>query len=696
MFGLVGIDLDSRPSLQIAAATLAVVFTVWLIAVGAIWRSHTMAVREATSASQTLAVMAAAFTSKSIAATDLILKSMLDWVSEEGVEDSAQYERVFSERRYFDKLRDRVANIDQIDVATFIATSGRLLIFTRSYPPPPINLADRDYFKAQAVSGAPPTSLGTVVQNRGTGRWTFYLARQVLTRSGTILGVVIVGIEADYLADFYRQLVPGEDVSITFWRDDGTVLATSASKTEVLGKRFPGAVSARLLLQHPEGGTEYLATPRLMAASDETPRLLTARPVLGVPGYVTASVGASSFLASWRTDRNGIVLVATLLTLAVGIASQQSQRARREVELRRHNELEQDVLHAVVDMPLALTAVLDSSGNVLRSNGAFDSFFRRTGRSGGFNIGEVPEAAPIAQFALGASESVEEEIRLSNPAGDQRIIRFAMAKQDLRSWGRCSVIIGTDETAHHSALVAIAQSSKMITLGEMATGMAHELNQPINIIHMAAQNALGEIEPMEPDDPVPEPTPELLEFLASKLKTILSQTARAASLITHMRVFGRAPREAAAPFDVRDVCTGILDLVGQQVRIRGIVVNVDPGPRPAMVLGHQTMLEQVLLNVVLNARDALLAVSDGEKRIGIRCRVDDRVVVIEVDDNGPGIPESIRGLIFDPFFTTKEVGQGTGLGLAFSYGIIRDMKGSISVAPSDIGARIRIELPVAG
>lgn len=694
--GLIGLNWSSKASLRIFAITTVLMLVVWLTAAGAIMHGHSIAVREATETSQTLALIATTFTSKSIAATDLILKSMLDWIADENIETVDQFEMTFGERRYFDKLRERIVNVDQIDVATFISSSGRIVLFTRSYPPPPINVADRDYFKAQSVNGAPSTSLGNAVQNRGNGRWTFYLAKQVTAPSGAILGVVIVGIESDYLAEFYRRITQGGETTLSFWRDDGTVLAVNRSTEGLLGKQFPQAESLKILSQTPEGGTEYVTSRRLLGNPADRMRVLTARPVPNVPGYVVASIGMNKALASWHTERNAISGIAALLTFVIGIASLQLQRSQRESDRRRTDELEQNILRAIVDMPLALTAIFDRHGRVLRSNDSFDRFIQSSGRPRGFMVGDIPEAEEITRFIHGDSEFAEAEVRLVRPPFGQQVVRFSMAKQDLQDLGRCSIIVGIDESAQRAAQVAIAQSAKLITLGEMATGMAHELNQPINIIHMAAQNALFEIQPMEPDDPPPIPTPEMLVFLASKFNTILSQTARAASLISHMQVFGRAPKEVVAPFDAREVCTDALNLIGQQIRTRGIAIDVDAGPNPAMILGHRTMLEQVLINVVLNARDALSTIAEGEKRIEIRCRTDDRTVVVEVEDNGPGIPESIRDRIFDPFFTTKDVGQGTGLGLAISYGIVSDMKGSIRVAPSDVGARIRIELPAAG
>lgn len=690
---MAGFTRTSTSTIRIASFSVLLMVLTWAVAAGSIWRSYEIAIQNWNSTAALGVEIARAFSAKSIAATDLVLKSMLDWISEEDVQTPDQFRQVFDQPRYFEKLRDRIGNVEQIDVATFIAKDGGIITFSRSYPQPGINLADRDYFKEQIRSIPPLISLGNVVQNRGTGRWTFYMAKQVRSRSGVILGVAIVGIEAEYFSDFFRKIVPSGDSSITFWRADGTILATSSDRAGLLGRRYPDAVGVRFLKAHPEGGSEWLSSPRLINSSVEQERIVAVRPLDNVPAFVTISIGVETILAGWRTERNIALGLALALNALILWASRQSLRYQTALEAREATERERRVVRAVVDMPLALTAVIDGEGRILLSNRNFRENFDHFIVAERLRIPDQNVAEVFSRFIGSDRESEVVEFAVSAVTGGRRSYRFALAKQVLRDKGPCVIIVGTDETERRAAELAIAQSSKMITLGEMATGMAHELNQPINIIHMAAQNALGEVQPLEPDEPTPAPTPEVLAFVTEKLDTILSQTRRAASLISHMRVFGRVPEQAPVPFDARQACTVAHDLVGQQIRTRGISLELALDERPAMVLGHQTLLEQVIVNLLVNARDAVAAKDDGERRIDLSCRAVDGRVVIEVRDSGPGVADAIRDRIFDPFFTTKEVGRGTGLGLAISYGIIKEMGGKIFLAPSKSGANFRIELP---
>lgn len=680
------------PARRLTLLSVIVIAVIWAIAGASIWRGYTSAVTQWKSTTDTLAIVATAFTTKSIGATDLVLKSMLDWVAEEDIQTPLQFRQVFGERRYFDKLVSRISGIEQIDVATFIDADGRIIIFSRSFPQPGIRLADRDYFIEQSGSHPPPSSLGNVVQNRGTGLWTFYNAKQARSPSGAFLGVVIVGLEAEYFAEFFRRIVPKGDNAITLWRADGTILATSSARTDLLGRRFPGNQAGQWLAVNPGGITQYLKVRRLISQSPDQERILSVKPVSNTPAYLTVSISADTVLEHWRGDRNATLAIAFALTVAVAWAGRQSRRLREEAERNQQVQTEQHILRAVMDMPLAMTAVIDSCGKVLRSNKSFDSRFRGSPAPDILDLAKVDGAEPIVEFVRSDEEAAQIEVRLVDSPGNERILHVSLARQRLHELGRCTIVIGTDVTEHRTAQVAIAQSAKMIMLGEMATGMAHELNQPLNVIHMATQNALAEIEPIASDDSAPPPSPAL-DVIGQKLRTILFQTTRAASLISHMRVFGRIPKEAARPFDARQACGGALDLIGQQIRASGIEIALNLEERPATVLGHLTMLEQVIVNLLINARDALLSTGVVAKRIDVRCASTEEKVTIEVSDNGLGVAESIRDRIFHPFFTTKPVGQGTGLGLSISYGIVNDMNGSIALVPSDGGACFRIELP---
>ncbi len=232
----------------------------------------------------------------------------------------------------------------------------------------------------------------------------------------------------------------------------------------------------------------------------------------------------------------------------------------------------------------------------------------------------------------------------------------------------------------------LIQSSKMATLGEMATGVAHELNQPLNIISMAAHNILRKARKGDLKD----------DFLTEKINRISLQIERAAEIIDHMRIFGRKPSAVTEELDPVATVHSAFDMIGQQLKLAGIKVNFDHPETCRAVKGHRVQMEQVLLNLLGNARDAI---NSNEKATGKSINIavaDDPVndhILISVEDTGGGIDDEVLEHVFEPFFTTKEVGKGTGLGLSISYGIIEEMGGSIAVRNVDGGCRFNITLP---
>lgn len=257
----------------------------------------------------------------------------------------------------------------------------------------------------------------------------------------------------------------------------------------------------------------------------------------------------------------------------------------------------------------------------------------------------------------------------------------------------------TDELREKDA--QIIQSAKMATLGEMATGVAHEINQPLGGISLITQGLLRALHKGKL-------TPAILE---DRLNAINEQIERINKIITHLRTFGRQTPESRSRVQVNKCILDVFDFIGQQLRNHNIRLDVDLDDKLSDVMADNNRLEQVLLNMLTNARDALedqekrvqrLLSSrhppkwavDWEKKIFIRTYDDANHVVIAIGDTGGGIPDKIREKIFEPFFTTKEVNRGTGLGLSISYGIIRDYGGDISlVTQVDRGSTFFIKLP---
>ena len=245
-----------------------------------------------------------------------------------------------------------------------------------------------------------------------------------------------------------------------------------------------------------------------------------------------------------------------------------------------------------------------------------------------------------------------------------------------------------DVTEQREAQANLIQVSKLASLGEMATGVAHELNQPLNVIRMAA-DGVGLM--MEKDDLTP-------EFLKTRMGWISDQTVRAATIVDHLRVFGREASEEIRPVSLREAVVNATGFIQEQLRLHAIFLDLQLPETCRLVNGHIIHLEQVVMNLLTNARDAIEgATGDGQKTITVRIEDDPATDVLRliVEDTGGGIPEGAMPNIFDPFFTTKEIGKGTGVGLSITYGIISNMKGHLQAENTGNGARFIVTLPVA-
>lgn len=259
------------------------------------------------------------------------------------------------------------------------------------------------------------------------------------------------------------------------------------------------------------------------------------------------------------------------------------------------------------------------------------------------------------------------------------------------SGGQEVVVVAVDQTQRRMEENKLYQMSKLASLGEVATGLAHEINQPLGVIRLAASNALTGMKMGLPP-----------EHLVSKLDRIVQQTVRMSRIIDHMRIFGRKSDEHLQPSAPLDAVEGALQVVGAHLRLDNIEVETAQGPDIPMVLCRQDQLEQVIINLIQNARDAIVErrASTGTDfpglirlRVGCETGKAGRLLRIRVEDNGGGIPEDVMERIFQPFFTTKPPGKGTGLGLSVSFGIIRDHGGTLSVENGEGGAAFTIELP---
>lgn len=248
----------------------------------------------------------------------------------------------------------------------------------------------------------------------------------------------------------------------------------------------------------------------------------------------------------------------------------------------------------------------------------------------------------------------------------------------------------------------LVQSGKLATLGEMATGIAHEINQPLGGITLMAQGLIMAKQRGKLTD----------EILSEKLGSIVDQTERIDKIITHLRSFSRQSGESTQEVNLLNPLFDVFKLIGEQIKNRNISLEFNLKENPPPIMADHNRLEQVFLNILGNARDALdefelkltkmrkegilpTVLNNWYKRIIIRCFRQDNQIILEFIDNAGGIPQAIVSKIFEPFYTTKEVGKGTGLGLSISYGIVKEFGGSIEVISEEMkGSTFIVRFPI--
>lgn len=243
--------------------------------------------------------------------------------------------------------------------------------------------------------------------------------------------------------------------------------------------------------------------------------------------------------------------------------------------------------------------------------------------------------------------------------------------------GRDVLIVTTsDITKRLETEQQLIQAGKMATLGEMATGIAHEINQPLTVIKTASNFFMNKINKKESI------ADEIFLTMSSEID---AQVDRASKIINHMRQFGRKTETNFVKVDVNETLKKAVDIMGQQLKVMGIDLVWELEENLPFILADPSRLEQVFINLLINARDSIDEKqqypenSKEEKTITLKTGFDNKKVVVEIKDTGVGIPEKYINRVFEPFFTTKKVGQGTGLGLSISYGIIQECKGDIKV-----------------
>lgn len=246
-----------------------------------------------------------------------------------------------------------------------------------------------------------------------------------------------------------------------------------------------------------------------------------------------------------------------------------------------------------------------------------------------------------------------------------------------------------DITERKSLQEQLLQSAKLAAIGELISGVTHEVNNPLAVVIGYSEMLLSES--------------EMNAESKEAVRSIHGEAERAKKVIQNLLSFARKHSPKKEVIQINDILEKTLGLTDYEMRKNGVKIMRDLDPDLPETVGDPNQLQQVFLNIIINAQHAMIDMPD-ERRITVRTRLKEKpgvssagtpsVIEIAFEDNGPGIPENIVKKIFDPFYTTKPKGKGTGLGLSVSFGIIRDHGGTIQVKPNEErGVTFYIEIP---
>ena len=675
------------------------------------------------------------------------------------------------------------------------------------------NIGDREHFIVHRDHTVEGLYIGAPVQAKASGRWTIQFTRRLERPDGTFAGVIVLGLDPNYFADFYESLSIGDQGAIALIGRDGIIRARLAGGDRAVGQSLLATELFARLPTQPNGS--YITT----YSTDRTERIMSYRTVRGYPLIINVGLSTEEVFGPYNKFRDQVLAGASLISLLALVIAiilireiarrQDSERLLgtvleaapatiqlkdRDLRIRWTNKAyltffspptgspvglrlreylgnqpfvvvaeaaDQELLRtgktvaniaqyypATADRPerhmlLTKTPILDANGGVsqILTIGTDITALRRaeTEAAAAREAEHVAETAhaevsrllsgmPTAVYhgtidaglnvsigfvsdnvaaitgrtaadvtgTVGWYESLGADARPEIDAFFNRVLVTGESQTEYhlpgfngawirdrarvvsRSDGETEIIGNwTDISREHAMAQQVMENAKLATLGELATGLAHELNQPIAVMSLAAENA---------DDALSIGAAGI-PGARVRLGRIVEQAQRAKNIVSHLRIFGRADSGPLEPVRLDDAVTGALALVNSLLRNYGIIVETYlPSDLPA-VMGRLVLIENVIVNLCVNARDAMRKLGPDRRVLRIEASTRPRGrVELRIIDQGGGVPPSVMPRLFEPFFTTKSPGEGTGLGLSISHGMMQSMGGGLSVTNTGAGA----------
>ncbi len=674
-----------------------------------------------------LSTTLAEHTEQSFKAADLVLQSIQAKADDLGIADDADLRQQMGTRSVFETLRDKMAGVPQIDVVAVVSSSGDIVNFSRTWPVPALNVADRDYFQELTKAAYPGVFLSKPVQNRGTGAMTFYLARQIHGRYGKPAGIVIVGLSSQFYQDFFRAVSPSGAATLSLIRSDGVLLAREPIDTETIGASFASRPAFRDVVARVSAGAVLMDGRPLPDGGTGPLRIAAPRRLSDYPVISNITLDESAVLLNWRAHSRMIVLLSGFLVaivlfatfLVASLLRGQDQTLAQLTDAHRRAETEAaEKTQLLADLRGSEARLLEKSSALEVTLENMEQGLLMIGPDGiipvcnrrAIEMLDLPEEAlsgtykfddllahqwRIGEFALTDSElkgfvrgggikDVPDVYERLRPNGTTIEVRSIPLKGGglVRTYSDV-----TDRNRTAALLVAAKEHAEAASRAksDFLANMSHEIRTPMNGI-LGMNALLLDSGLNEQQFKYASMAYESGEAMLRVINDILDISKLEA---------GKVELEVLE-FDLAELAGSVAGLLGRRAEENGVALTVTIDPAlPHRFRGDPTRLRQILLNLISNG---IKFTRNGSVRLTVTPVAGG--TRFEVVDTGSGIAADALGRLFEKFTQadssiTRRHG-GTGLGLAICRELVELMGGRIGVTSQlGSGSCFWFELPTA-
>jgi signal transduction histidine kinase len=605
-----------------------------------------------------LTITLAAQVNQTLFSANTALNSVSEGIKSAKIEDERQFKEFSSKEAQFNDLLQVTNSNPLINVVAYIDNKGDILNYSRAFPAPKINLADRDYFLQAQLNAGTGTFYSTPIQNKTNNGWIFYLSRKITNSKGDFLGLVVAGISAEVFSTYYETVGShlGPGASISLYRNDFTVMTRWPFAPNLIGQKRADSTTIKMVeeLKLPKGVILTSEPDPTDNIPRQVTRMVATRVLTQYPFIVSVAVNESVFTKNWRNNEGWIwsSAAASLIILSIGISLLLKANNKIKTELTDRIAAQRELTKAHEGLENRVKErTLELSREVLNRKQAQEELARLN-----TYIAEVSHRAGMAEVANSVIHNVGNALNSINVA-----------------------------------VTTINSEIKGTPLGTLPKIVDMLKEHESNLAQFLNQDEKGK------------KLPKLLEMLSEQWKlenaTLISETRQLQESVSHIREIVSRQQSLSGKLgideniNISDLINNCLSFYVTNFKNAKIIVSMNNEPGLEWS-GDRSKITQILLNLIMNSEESLIASASEPKTLKITSfNNKNDGIQIEVADNGTGIEPEVLNKLFSYGFTTKPFGHG--LGLHASAIAANEMGGTLQAFSSgkDKGATFILTLP---